>query len=422
MLRPINYFVFVLHFLKHCIMVCLGISVCSLTGQVLVSRHFIPMSRARVEGLLSSFPKLLESNAQHTYLDTDQVRLVFQPLDKVYLIMMTNKKSNILQDLNTLNLFAKIVQDTCSCTDQGVTEKGFELIHAFDEVISGGQPENLDLGQIKTILEMDSHEEKIHEMIEKNKELEAKAELKRKAKEMDQLKRATSKTSVPTMAANTNYNAPVSTINVPSVSAQPVYNQPTGRGMKLGASNPNDDFLSSLQQQVQTQLQQQEAAKPVIKAKSPAKSKVEEKDVHVTLEEHLTAQILHDGGISNCELKGEIIIKINNESYNQCIIEYLPGNSNVQFKSHPLVDKKSFASNLISSRSKPFPTKQPLSLVKYRCTIADDDALPLHIECWPNPNGDGTSDVNLEYELPAGSQTRLTDVIISINIPYLLLT
>eukprot|EP00834_Sanchytrium_tribonematis_P003162 NODE_114_length_18474_cov_1.567510.p6 type:complete len:405 gc:universal NODE_114_length_18474_cov_1.567510:12289-13503(+) len=404
-------------------MVSLGIAVCSQTGQVLVSRHFYPMSRGRVEGLISSFPKLLESNAQHTYVDTDQVRLCFQPLDKVYLIMITNKRSNILQDINTLNLFAKIVQDTCSCTEQGVTEKAFELIHAFDEVISGGQVESLDLGQIKTILEMDSHEEKIHEMIEKNKELEAKAELKKKAKEMEAMKKAASKSQI---SSSSNYTpAPVATINV----QQPIQNinQPPpsqmGKGMQLGgAKNSSDDFLSTLQQQAAQQIQQQvstpvSAATPIVsKARNVS---VYQKDVHIIIDEKLSAQLPHDGGITSCELKGEVIIKINSESCTQCSINYSTGNSDagIQFKSHPLIDKKSFSDNIIESRdkSKPFPVNQPLSLIKYRSSITDDKLLPLHLECWPNPNGDGTTDVNLEYELR--SDLELENVEISIKIP-----
>ena len=404
-------------------MVCLGISICSQTGQVLVSRHFFPISRSKVEGLLSSFPKLLESNAQHTYLDADDVRLVFQPLDKVFLLMITDKISNILQDLNTLTLFAKIVQDTCSCTDQGVTEKGFELIHAFDEVISGGQVESLDLGQIKTILEMDSHEEKIHEMIEKNKELEAKAELKRKAKEMDQLKKAASKSSIPMSASSNNYTpAPIATINVPNIQQQQQYQPPPGvsKGMQLGNKTASDDFLTNLHQQAQqAQVQQQQAAVSPIKQQAVAPvSNVVQKDVHIVIEEKLSAELPHDGGISSCELKGEIIIKINNESCNASAIKFSPGTGNIQFKSHPLVDKKLFSSNIISSRdpSKPFPVNQSLSLCKYRTAITDESLLPIHVECWPNVNGDGTSDVNLEYEL-TNPNVELKDVAILINIP-----
>jgi len=46
-----------------------------------------------------------------------------------------------------------------------VTDKAFELIFAFDEVIAVGYKEKVTLQQIKTFLEMDSQEEKIHDML-----------------------------------------------------------------------------------------------------------------------------------------------------------------------------------------------------------------------------------------------------------------
>lgn len=47
----------------------------------LVSRQFIDMSRVRIEGLLAAFPKLVGSGKQHTYIETENVRYVYQPLE-----------------------------------------------------------------------------------------------------------------------------------------------------------------------------------------------------------------------------------------------------------------------------------------------------------------------------------------------------
>lgn len=47
----------------------------------LVSRQYMDMSRIRIEGLLAAFPKLVGSGQQHTYVETENVRYVYQPME-----------------------------------------------------------------------------------------------------------------------------------------------------------------------------------------------------------------------------------------------------------------------------------------------------------------------------------------------------
>ncbi len=75
----------------------------------LVSRQFMDMSRIRIEGLLAAFPKLVGSGKQHTYVETENVRYVYQPMETLFLLLVTNKQSNILEDLETLRLISKLV-------------------------------------------------------------------------------------------------------------------------------------------------------------------------------------------------------------------------------------------------------------------------------------------------------------------------
>lgn len=97
-------------------MVCFSVAVLSKSGKVLVSRQFVDMSRIRIEGLLSAFPKLVGTgNKQHTFVETDKVRYVYQPVEGLYFLMITNKQSNIIEDLETLRLLTKLVRAAPQC-------------------------------------------------------------------------------------------------------------------------------------------------------------------------------------------------------------------------------------------------------------------------------------------------------------------
>jgi hypothetical protein len=147
-------------------MVVLSACLTSKNGKPLVARQFVEMSRIRIEGLLAAFPKLINTGKQHTYVETESVRYVYQPMESLYLLLITNKSSNIMEDLETLRLLAKLVPEFCPELDEdGVREQCFDIILAFDEVLAMGHRENLNLQQVKTALEMESHEEKLHQMI-----------------------------------------------------------------------------------------------------------------------------------------------------------------------------------------------------------------------------------------------------------------
>ncbi|MCH80640.1 coatomer subunit delta-like, partial [Trifolium medium] len=134
-------------------MVVLAASIVGKSGKVLVSRQFVDMSRIRIEGLLAAFPKLIGTGKQHTYIETDNVPEYSYSLD-----------------------------------EEGICKHAFELIFAFDEVISLGHKENVTVAQVKQYCEMESHEEKLHKLVMQSKINETKDVMKRKASEIDKSK------------------------------------------------------------------------------------------------------------------------------------------------------------------------------------------------------------------------------------------
>ena len=149
-----------------CEKVVLAASICTRGGKAILSRQFREISRSRIEGLLASFPKLADTGTQHTTVEQDNVRFVYQPLDELYMVLITNRQSNILQDIDSLNLFAQVVTSICKSLDEReILRHAYDLLSAFDELVTQGYRENLSLSQIKTFLEMESHEERIQEII-----------------------------------------------------------------------------------------------------------------------------------------------------------------------------------------------------------------------------------------------------------------
>ena len=137
-------------------MVVLSAAVVNRSGKALIARQFVEMTRIRIEGLLAAFPKLVGSDIkQHTYVETDSVRYLYQPLDNLFLLLVTNRASNIVEDLETLRLLSKVVPDVIesaqNISEEKISEHCFELIFAFDEVSIKQKP-NKSLYSVQNVL------------------------------------------------------------------------------------------------------------------------------------------------------------------------------------------------------------------------------------------------------------------------------
>ena len=175
--------------------VLLAAAVCPRSGKALLSRQFVEMTKARIEGLLAAFPKLMPAGVkQHTFVETDSVRYVYQPTEKLYVLLITTTTSNILEDLETLRLFARVVPEYCRSMDEAeIIENAFQIIFAFDEIVALGYRESVNLAQIRTFVEMDSHEEKVYQAVRQTQEREAKTKMREKAKELQRARLETAK-------------------------------------------------------------------------------------------------------------------------------------------------------------------------------------------------------------------------------------
>ncbi|KAL7338099.1 hypothetical protein BJY59DRAFT_702415 [Rhodotorula toruloides] len=451
--------------------VVLAASIVTKSGKALLSRQFVGMPRPRLESLLSSFPRLVSPTSEHTVVESSGVRFVYTPLEDLYVVLITNTQSNILLDLSTLSLITRIATELGSggrggaINELDVMRVNFEILSAWDEVISLGWRENVNLQQVRNILEMESHEEKIQEIIARNKEHEAKEELKRRARQLEMQRREMTRRgqnpyanpSAPSYSSVPSYNnAPSS---APSYSAASPYDSPAsstptaakpfkGKGMQLGAAKgrKKDDDLAAalgglqvddsdlplLQHQQHQQAQQEEQQHvaqqyQTVAPPRPAKNAnpfgdVAQADVHLVVRETLSLALNRDGGVDSLSLKGDLDLRINAPDYSTVVLR-LPSPSSgaytksndLQFKTHPNVDKNAWTQRgeiRLKEGKKGFPVGQGLGVLKWRMTGTDESIVPISINCWPSADA-GSTTVNLEYELE-NTALSLHNVVISI--------
>ncbi|XP_042471024.1 coatomer subunit delta-2-like isoform X2 [Zingiber officinale] len=427
-------------------MVVLAASIVTKSGKVLVSRQFVEMSRIRIEGLLAAFPKLVGTGKQHTFVETENVRYVYQPIEALYLLLVTNKQSNILEDLDTLRLLSKLVPEySPSLDEEGVCKMAFELIFAFDEAISLGNKENLTVAQVKQYCEMESHEERLHKLVMQNKINETKDIMKRKASEIDKSKIEKNRGDKGGLMALSGPRRIESSFNDMSISnsgsgfgsgsgiglssdVESFSIKPKGRpsasatapskglGMKLGKTQKTNQFLESLKAEGEVIL---EDVQPNV---AQSKSSLPSTDpVTLTIEERLNVVIRRDGALNNFDIQGTLSLQILNQEdgFVQLQIENqdVPG---LSFKTHPNINKELFNSKHIvglKDPNRPFPAGQnDVGLMKWRIQGMDEASLPLTVNCWPSVSG-GETYVNIEYE--ASESFDLQNVVISIPLPAL---
>lgn len=437
-------------------MVVLAASIISKSGKALVSRQFVDMSRIRIEGLLAAFPKLVGSGKQHTYVETENVRYVYQPIEGLYLLLVTNKQSNILDDLDTLRLLSKVVPEFCTSLDEeGICKYAFELIFAFDEVISLGHKENVTVAQVKQYCEMESHEERLHKLVMQSKINETKDVMKRKANEIDKSRIERGKmdkggfSSIQSMGSmgsmgrldsgfgndsgittGNNFGSGSSgfglTSDVDSFSSKSkgrpsaaVSAPSKGMGMKLGKSQKANQFLESLKAEGEVIVEDVRPSANSSRSAAPPPTD----PITLTTEEKLNVTLKRDGGVSNFDVQGTLSLQVLNQDDGFIQVQIESGdNPEIKFKTHPNINKELFNNeSILGSKdpNRPFPAGQSgdgLGLLKWRLQSKDESDVPLTINCWPSVSGNETY-VSIEYD--ASSMFDLQNVVISVPLPAL---
>jgi len=365
-------------------------------------------------------------------------------------LLITTKASNIVEDLGTLRLLAKVIPDVAgSVSEPAIHENAFELIFAFDEVLTaGGYKEEATLTSIRNNLLMDSHEEKMAVMIENEKKAEAKRLMDQRAKDISKLKMDNMKNNFMANGAgnrtvpgkmegfgggghpgqsssfldsfnpdsSNNYSS--SQNNDSSYGSSNIYNKPPAepepprtiaKGMALGKSKKKDSVMAAMAAEDNfsifggTTNSKASFSAPVEATSAPSTP------LTLALEEKIHVNMNREGGVESCEVKGTLTLTAHTDAGTAAVVAVNKPVGNFTFATHPKVNKVDYdKKGLLSLKgNKPFPLNRPVGILRW--SHSGDDAAPLSINCWPEEEGSGSINVNIEFDLLRTDMT-LTDV------------
>jgi coatomer subunit delta len=415
-------------------------------GRIVLARQFTDISRVRVEGLLSAFPRLLESSVskQVTYIDAGSVRYVYQPVEDLFLVLVTTTKSNIVEDLATLHLMGRLLPEY---VPEGITEAtleahAFEVFFALDEVVVCGKRENSTVEQIRTYLEMDSYEERMA-LEEKQRQME---EAKKITAEHARKMRERKMGGGPTGGAyggissdDPNYGGFGSSSNgggsmnmyaggggmgntggagfsTPSASSQmPMTTAAAPRsGMSLGKARKTD-ISSKIQKEMGITPASPSAALGAVGQQQasmelPAAAAAQEA-VNITVEEKMSAALSRDGEPAAVDIKGELTVTVADPQCDHIKLMLAPVSDAFTFRAHAKVNKTLFASDqvLTMADGKAFPVQQPVTILRWRQSGAAAVPAPINFTCWPEQGS-----ITIEYELADPNTPPLQPVRLAI--------
>ncbi|KAL5568461.1 hypothetical protein UlMin_025036, partial [Ulmus minor] len=310
-----------------------------------------------------------------------------------------------------------------SLDEEGICRTAFELIFAFDEVISLGHKENVTVPQVKQYCEIESHEEKLHKLAMQSKINETKDVMKRKASKIDKSKIENNRGDKGGFMSSMGSGRIESGFSEMSISSS---GSGFGSGSSLGLSTDFDSFstkpkghqpLVAIAPPKGLGMQLGEVILEDVQPRASQSRAVATPltdPVTLSVGEKLNVTLKGDGEVCKFDVQGPCHFKFSTRMMGifkfrycisllgTCMIE-TGENHSVLFKTHPNMNRQLFSNeNILGARdpNRPFPTSQGgdgVGLLKWQMQSTDKSVVPLMINCWPSVSKNETY-VSIEYE------------------------
>lgn len=393
-------------------------------GELLISRQFEELESTRTHDLLAVPTRLLKSDFSTSTHEEDGIRYVFEALDELLVVLISNAQlGNIIREIQTLRLLTQVVKQTAapnsvSIDAKDVIDASFPILDAFDEVITMGYSEKLTPSQVDTFMRMESQEEKIQEIIERNKQLEAAESRKRRAK-MLEAQRSSESLGVHGIPFSTPAQTPQEayerTETIQSLGAsqqfQPETRAASGHGLRLGHKRAEDVHEANL-----PSLQKHETSKAAGKRKPAAAPAVASITTDIVISEQLNVKMTRDGTVESSRANGTLSLFAGDREHTKLEINTAIESNVSDFKPHPKTDRAQFSSSktlCLKNKDEEFPASNVL-LVKW---TVNNVSVPIFINSWVSSNDDGFMTVTLEYELNSEFDGELENVSVQLPLP-----
>jgi len=447
-------------------MVVLSAAICSKGGKVIIGRQYIDMTRGRVEGLYSTFSKLIQvpqsaskADDQFTLLETDNVRYLYQILDMgaasatgkdstMYLVVVTTIYSNIIENAAVLQNLYKLVNYITSNSMQSegqmtmmrvLSLRFYDIVHAFDLVITPHGLLNesvVNMNLINTILEMDSMDEKIAQRDEETKTAAARQLAKQKAAFFKAQQHSTHSSlprgfgggmSTPLAGGPRSSSKTMESISSSSVSSSSSSSSassapaPRGKGLVLGGKK-------GLQLSAQSGAGSARAAPAASPSRaSPAAAasaapRTSDAELDVKIMEQLSVEMNQDATLNSMQIRGELSLCAQTEEAGFAAVQLVDTGvaSKAQFKAHPQIDKEMWSSGKVvcGKGDKPFPVGHDITVLKwmYSGDSMSDTQPPVSVTCWPTVSPESIV-MTIEYDVIESCVGNMKNAVLVMPLP-----
>ena len=171
-------------------MAALSLVICNKNARIIFARQFFSITRMDLEEYIVQFSRGVDACNEITHFESDKVRYIFIPVESLYLILITTKNSNIIEDTEILKIIYRLIQDLCGqINSESIVKNAFEIMLGIDDIVTLGYRNSVTLGQIKQYLQMESIEEQEFKRKKREQEEKVKKELAEKGREFDKQRR-----------------------------------------------------------------------------------------------------------------------------------------------------------------------------------------------------------------------------------------